>query len=101
MNPLLKAAILRTFGFLLWALFSAWLFVTVEHTEKDNKEEKYQLLLSLYYSMATKYNMNLEEFNNFSGIAHEALSEPKPQWTYHAAVNFVLQAMTTIGKVNY
>lgn len=98
MAPLFKTALLRTFGFLLWAFFSAWLFYVVEYTEKDNQEEKYQLLHSLYVSMTSKYNMTIEEFNNFSSIAYEALSEPKPQWTYSVSVNFVFQAFTTIGK---
>ncbi|XP_022797223.1 potassium channel subfamily K member 9-like [Stylophora pistillata] len=97
MHTLLKTAFLRTFGFLLWTSFSAWLFVTVEYTGKDDKKEKYDLLLSLYKSMASKYNMSLEEFNEISTIAYEALSEPKPQWNYHVAVTFVIQAVTTIG----
>ena len=98
MDPLLKASILRTLGFLLWASFSAWLFVIVEHTETDYREEKYQLLYSLYQFLASKYNMSLEEFNNISNIAYEVLSEPKPQWTYNNAAIFVFHALTTIGK---
>ena len=70
MDPLLKASILRTLGFLLWASLSAWLFVIVEYTEKDDREEKYQLLYSLYQFLASKYNMSLEEFNNISNIAY-------------------------------
>lgn len=101
MDPLLKASILRTLGFLLWASLSAWLFVIVEYTEKDDREEKYQLLYSLYQFLASKYNMSLEEFNNISNIAYEALSEPKPQWTYDIAVSFVWQALTTVGKEKY
>ena len=73
----------------------------VEYTEQDNKEEKYQLLLSLYDSMASKYNMTIEEFNNFSNVAHEALSDPKPQWTFVAAMSFSFQTLTTIGKIKY
>ena len=98
MDPLLKTAILRTLGFLLWASFSAWLFVIVEHTEKDDLEDKFQLLCSVYQFLASKYNMSLEEFNNISNMAYEALSEPKPQWTYGNAATFVLHALTTIGK---
>ncbi|XP_078357021.1 two pore potassium channel protein sup-9-like isoform X1 [Oculina patagonica] len=97
MDPLFKAALLRTLGLVLWASLSAWLFVIVEHTDKDEREEKYQQLYSLYEFLASKYNMSIEEFNNISNIAHEALSEPKTQWTYDAAVDFVFQAVTTIG----
>ena len=70
----------------------------VEDTEKDDRKEKYELLHSLYRSMALKYNMTFEEFSNFSSIAHEALSEPKPPWSFSHAFDFVLQAVTTIGK---
>ena len=49
--------------------------------------------------MASKYNMTLEEFSNFTNIAFVALSEPNPQWTYSDAIDFVFQAVTTIGKV--
>ncbi|KAJ7392347.1 hypothetical protein OS493_012006 [Desmophyllum pertusum] len=101
MDPLVKAVLLRTCGFILWLSFSAWLFSIVEYTEKDNVEEKYKLLLSLYESMAAKYNMTIEEFNNFSSVVREALSEPKPQWTYLAAIDFVFQAVTTVGEEKY
>lgn len=101
MNPLLKAALLRTLGFLLWASLSAWLFVIVEYTETDNRDEKYQLLLSLYEFLASKYNMSIEEFNNISNIAYEALSEPKPRWSYSDAITFVFHAWTTIGEETY
>lgn len=83
---------------MLLASLSSWLFVHVESTDKDNKEEKFQLLLSLYKFMAFKYNMTVTEFNNFSNVAYVALSEPKPRWTYVDGMDFVLQALTTIGK---
>lgn len=99
MDPLFKATLLRTFGFLIWVFLSTWAFVMVEDTEKDDRKEKYQLLRSLYHSMALKYNMTVEEFNNFSSVAYEALSEPKPRWSFFRALDFVLQALTTVGKV--
>lgn len=98
MDLLVKATLLRTFGFLIWVFLSAWVFVMVEDTDKDDSEEKYELLLSLYHSMALKYNMSVEEFSNFSSIAYEALSEPKPPWSFSYALDFVLQTVTTIGK---
>lgn len=101
MNLLVKAVLLRTLGFLLWVSLSAWLFVVVEYKEADEKEEKYQLLLSLYEFLASKYNMSIEEFNNISNSAYEALSQPKIQWTYSNAMAFVFQSLTTIGKPKY
>ncbi|XP_068742092.1 potassium channel subfamily K member 3-like [Montipora capricornis] len=41
--------------------------------------------------------MTIEDFNGFCNMAYEALSEPKMQWTYIAAMRFVFQAVTTIG----
>lgn len=48
--------------------------------------------------MASKYNMALDEFNDFSLMAYEALGDPDPFWTYKASASFVLQAVTTVGK---
>jgi len=62
MDPLCKAALLRIFAVMVLASLSSLLFVHVESTDKDNKEEKFQLLLSLYKSMAFKYNMTVTEF---------------------------------------
>ena len=45
--------------------------------------------------------MSIEEFNNFSNVAHDALSAPKPQWEYFAAADLVFQAITTIGKATH
>ena len=98
MDPLIKATLLRTFGFLIWVFLSTWLSVLVEDTDKDDRKEKYELLRSLYHSMALKYNMTVEDFNNFSSVAFEALSEPKPSWSFFNAFDFVLQAVTTVGK---
>ena len=74
-------------------------FFLFENTERDDAQVKLQLLRSLYESMASKYNMSIEEFNGFSKEAYEALSEPKRQWSYYEAVDFTFQAFTTIGKV--
>ena len=65
----------------------------------DNTEEKYKLFLSLYNSMASKYNMTVHEFINFSSAAYEALSEPKPQWNYYDAIDFTFHVFTTIGML--
>ena len=101
MKVLLKKCVLRILCLLLWVFFSAWLFVLMEYTEKDGAREKYQLLISLYKFMAAKYNMSLEDFNNFSRTAHEALTEPKLEWTIFHAMDFLFQAFTTIGKLIY
>lgn len=101
MDPFFKRALLRTLCLLLFILVIPWLFVVVEKSNEHTVEAKYFLLLSLYQSMASKYNMTIEEFNNFSSVAHEALSDIRPRWTYVGAVQFVVQVVSTIGKFNY
>ncbi|XP_068707803.1 uncharacterized protein [Montipora foliosa] len=96
MKVLLKKAAFRTFCMFLWGVCSAWFFVFLEYTEKGGAKEKYNLLISLYKSVATKYNMSVEEFNDFSRVAHEALTEPKLKWTFYTALGFVFQTFTTI-----
>ena len=100
MDPLFKITLLRTIAFLFVVLLSPLLFIHVEYTEKDDAEEKYKMLQLLYESMSSKCNITMKEFDNFTNLAYEALSEPKPQWTYYRATDFVLQALTTIGKRN-
>lgn len=101
MDKLTKLVLLRAAGVLLWILLSAWVFHEVEYTEKNEAEEKYRLLVSLYVFMNSKCNVSTEEFDNFTKQAHEALSEPKPEWTYVASFDFVFQALTTIGKATW
>lgn len=100
MDPLFKITLLRTIAFLVLALLSPLLFIHVEYTEKDDAKEKYKMLHLLYKSMSSKCNITIEEFNNFTNVAHEALSEPTLQWTCYHATDFVLQALTTVGKGN-
>lgn len=98
MDPLHKKVIFRTLGFFFMWCLSSWFFVLVEHTEENDVEVKRKILQSTFDSMASKYNMSIQDFNNFSNMAYEALSEPKRQWTYNAAMRFVFQVLTTIGK---
>ena len=98
MDPLIKKLLFRILGFLLLVSLSSWLFVLVEYTEENDTEVKFHMLRSLYESMASKYNMSIEEFNNFSNLAFNALGEPKPQWNYNDAMDCVIQTVSTIGK---
>lgn len=97
MDPLFKNTLHRTIAFLFVISLSTLLFMHLEYTEKDDAKEKYEMLRLLYESMSSKYNITIEEFNNFTNVAYEALSKPKLQWTYYHAADFVLQALTTIG----
>ena len=100
MDPLFKVTLHRTIAFLFVVSLSPLLFIHLEYTEKDDAKEKYKMLQLLYDSMSSKCNITIEEFNNFTNVAYEALSKPTLQWTYYHAADFVLQALTTIGEDN-
>ena len=98
MDPLTKTALLRMLAFAIFLGVIPWLFVLVEDSEESTIEAKYKRLRSLYRFMESKYNMTIEEFSNFSNMAIEALGEPRPRWTYFVALDFLVQAVTTIGE---
>ena len=72
MDPLIKTTLHRTLAFLFLALLSPLLFVYVEYKETNDVEEKYKMLRLLYDSMASKCNITIEEFNNFSKLANHS-----------------------------
>lgn len=63
--------------FLFVILFSILLFMYLEYIEKDDVKEKYEMLCFLYEFMLFKYNIIIEEFNNFMNVVYEVLSEFK------------------------
>lgn len=90
MDFFIKVMFFCIFGFILWVFFSIWVFVLIEDMEKDDREEKYELLCFLYYFMVLKYNMIVEEFNNFFSVVFEVLSEFKLLWFFVNVFDFVL-----------
>ncbi|XP_074614647.1 two pore potassium channel protein sup-9-like [Acropora palmata] len=100
MDPLCKTYLIRVLAFLIFGAVVPWLFVLVEDSRENTIEAKYQVLESLHVSMISKYNMTIEEFINFSTSAHDVLSEADPRWGYFVALEFLLQAVTTVGYGN-
>lgn len=98
MDTLCKTYLLRALAFVIFAAVVPWLFVLVEDSRENTIQAKYQVLESLHVSMVSKYNMTNEEFIIFSTSAHDVLSEASPRWGYFVALEFLLQAVTTIGK---
>lgn len=98
MDPLCKTYLIRVLAFLIFGAVVPWLFVLVEDSRENTIEAKYQVLESLHVSMISKYNMTIEEFITFSTSAHDVLSEADPRWGYFVALEFLLQAVTTVGK---
>ena len=90
--------------FLLWLVYlivGVFIFRAVEHDgdKEPDKAEEAQLE-KLKRNIMAKYNMSESEF---SDIVHQiktaSSSNAGPEWNYHEAVSFVIQLVTTIGKV--
>lgn len=90
--------------FLLWLFYlivGVFIFRAVEHDgdkEPDKTEEA--KLEKVKLNIMAKYNMSESEFNDIVQQIEEASSSNAvPEWNYHEAVSFVIQLVTTIGKV--
>ena len=95
--------------FLLWLVYlttGVFIFRAAEHTVKhdDNEEPektKEQLLEKIKLDVTAKYNMSEAEFNNIVQQIEAASSSngAGPEWSYHESLSFVIQLVTTIGKL--
>lgn len=92
--------------FLLWLVYllvGVFIFRAVEHDgdRKPDQTEEAKLEKVKLTTMA-KYNMNESEFNDIvQQIKTVSSSNTGPEWNYHEAVSFVIQLVTTIGKLEY
>lgn len=90
--------------FLLWLFYlivGVFIFRAVEHDgdKEPDKTEEAQLE-KVKLNIMAKYNMSESEFNDIVQQIEEASSSNAgPEWNYHEAVSFVIQLVTTIGKV--
>lgn len=90
--------------FLLWLIYlliGVFIFRAVEHDgEKEPDETEEAQLEKVKLNIMAKYNMSESEFNNIvQQIEAASSSNAGPEWNYHEAVSFVIQLVTTIGKV--
>lgn len=90
---------------LLWLIYltvGVFIFRAVEHDgdRKPDKTEE-QLLEKIKLNITAKYNMTESEFDNIVQQIETASSSSNvgPEWNYHEAVSFVIQLVTTIGKL--
>ena len=79
------------------------IFRAVEHNDDKTKSEKTkeQLLKTLKDDITAKYNMSEAEFKNIVQQIEKASSSNGggPEWSYHESMSFVIQLVTTIGKM--
>ena len=73
--------------------------VAIEKTGKEEKQRKSKLLSDLQINMTLKYNLTRNEFELFANAIYDAKSPAPEQWTYDRGFAFVIQLLTTIGKL--
>jgi len=90
--------------FLLWLIYltvGVFIFRAVEHDgdREPDKTEKAKLE-EIKLNIMAKYNMSESEFNSIvEQIETASSSNGGPEWNYHEALSFVIQLVTTIGKL--
>lgn len=92
------------FLFLLWLIYLAigvLIFRAVEHDgDKKPEKTKEQLLEKLKLNITAKYNMSKTDFDSLVQKIEEASSSNAgPEWSYTESMSFVIQLVTTIGKL--
>ena len=93
--------------FLLWLIYltiGVFIFQAVEHDDdkKQAANTKEELLEKVKLNVTTKYNMSQMEFDSLVQKIEEASSlssNAGPEWSYIQSLSFVVQLVTTIGKL--
>lgn len=92
--------------FLLWLIYltiGVFIFKAVEHNgDKEQENTKEELLEKVKLNVTTKYNMSQTEFDSLVQKVEEASSSSSnagPEWSYIRSLSFVIQLVTTIGKL--
>ena len=96
----------RIFNFLLrFGVFGTFVtvgmivIVAIEKTGNEEKQRKSKLLSDLQMNMTLKYNLTRKEFDLLADAIYDAKSPAPVQWTYGRGFSFVIQLVTTIGKL--
>ena len=80
-----------------------FIFQAVEHDDDEEQANtKEELLEKVKLSVTTKYNMSQTEFDSLVQKIEEASSSSSnagPEWSYIQSLSFVIQLVTTIGKL--
>ena len=99
MNPLLSKAIVRILIMYIYGIIMAWIFTMIEKLDETAHQRMERMLKDLRNEVDLKYNMTDNEFNSFVKRAAEAMKAKKElDWNFFNSCNFVVAALTTIGK---
>ena len=80
-----------------------FIFNAVEHDgDKEQENTKEELLEKVKINVTTMYNMSKTEFDSLVKKIEQAStssSNTGPEWSYVQSLSFVIQLVTTIGKL--
>lgn len=93
--------------FLLWLIYltiGVFIFKAVEHDGNKEPENtaKEELLEKVKLDVTTQYNMSKTDFDSLVQKIEEASSSSsnaRPEWSLIQSLSFVVQLVTTIGKL--
>lgn len=91
--------------FLIWVVYitiGVFIFKAVEGNDDINTEKTDpELLEKLKRSITTTFNMSESDFDNIvQQIEAASSSNSGPKWTYSNTLSFIIQLLTTIGKLS-
>lgn len=92
------------FLFLLWVIYltvGIFIFRAVEHDgDREPEKTKQELLERIMGNITAKYNMSESEFDSIvQQIEAASSSNTGPEWSYMESLSFVIQLVTTIGRL--
>ena len=92
--------------FLLWLIYltiGVFIFKAVEHDgDKEPENTKEELLEKVQLDVTVQYNMSKTDFDSLVQKIEEASSpssNARPEWSLTQSLSFVVQLVTTIGKL--
>ena len=90
--------------FLIWFVYitiGVFIFKAVEGNDNiDTEKTNAELLEKLKQNITANYNMSGSEFDNIvQQIQEVSSSSSGPEWSYTQTISFIIQLLTTIGKL--
>ena len=80
-----------------------FIFKAVEHDgDREQENTKEELLGKVKLDVTAKYNMSESDFDSLVDKIEEASSPSSnsgPEWSYIQSLSFVVQLVTTVGKL--
>ena len=91
------------FLFLIWVVYitiGVFIFKAVEGSDDIVTEKTNAELEKLKQNVTANYNMSESEFDNIVQQIQAATSSSSgPEWSYTNTLSFIIQLLTTIGKL--